>query len=124
MSRTDKDRPYWIKGEDDPGNPIAHHYTCEYSPLGHWNRVACDYDDNNIPKRDRKCRRFPQLEMSYWYGHGPTKIDRHLYWNGPARAEERATLSSLIKDYRANGDVDHAELDHQQHRHDAAYLLW
>jgi hypothetical protein len=106
MSRTDKDRPYWVKSNDK---------TEKY-------RVA--YHDHTGRRGDECTIDEPEEHPSSWRGRGgrwysPCSHYIHLphicqphgtslrdfYWV-PSRAEERDYTTRAIKDYNTFGEVD------------------
>lgn len=83
-------------------------------PFDYWRSIAttprCDY---GLP-----------YWVDPWYRHS-RRNERRLYWNGPSRTEERTRLSAIAKDYRANGEAEHVDLDYQQHHHSVEwYVGW
>lgn len=131
MSRTYKTDPHWVRSSRHPHRHIYHGWYCENHPAPLWVKYGdthpCDIDEADTHRGDWKhCHwELPSyVYPAYYREKGPSKIDRRVYWNGPARAEERARLNESAKDYRANGDIDHVELDHQQHRNSVTWYLW
>lgn len=127
MSKTHKTDPIWVRAARHRRRHIDHGLDCEYADHSYeWatNRIErpCNvgvprptYDD---------CRWLLPVEDEpryYSYTDSPSVVDCHLMWYGPSRTEERNRLREAVKDYNANGDTDHVELDHQQHRHGISY---
>jgi hypothetical protein len=67
------------------------------------------------------CDYAPSDSSRYHYCKAPGRDNRRELWYGPSRTEERSRFREAIKSYRATGDIDHVELDHQQHRHTTAW---
>lgn len=102
MSRTRKDRPYWVRSNDKTEKyRVAYH--------DHTGRHG---DDCTIDE--------PEVGRSFWfkrdtpcghYLHMPHKCEPHgdaltlLYW-APARQDERTYLKNAVKDYNTFGEVD------------------
>jgi hypothetical protein len=119
MSRTDKDRPYWMRY--DNYRPV-HHWTCSvgrepcslppelYEGQAHYRRrlTACYWD---APDE----RHFWQQAPPKWY------IDHN--WHNPERVRERDTLRRIAQDYNANGDTE-LEMANFQARNRSKYNYW
>jgi len=126
MSHTDKTDPHWVRAIRHPRRHIEHGHHCENKPSARWvtHKEFRPCVIVETPEaRWLTCHwEIPDDEYySFWYGSHCSREDRRLYWYGGARVEERDKLREAIKDYRANGDIDHVELKHQQHRHDTAW---
>ena len=131
MSHTDKTDPRWVRAMHHPRRKLLHGWDCE---LYNHRRYISGWADKLHPcegpvetqykYRWDKCRwELPDDEPHYYCWYTPTREDRRLYWYGGARGEERAKLRETAKYYRANGEVDHVELEHQQHRHGVSWYL-
>lgn len=137
MSRTYKTDPIWVALRRG-ASYIEHHWSCD--------RVHCDADlefkhVTNRPRtewsyngRVHYSRYWPlctwqQSSESHYrtyhqrYCRGSNRAERRDMWYGPSRSEERSRLTEAIKEYRANGDIDHVELEHQQHRHNTDWYI-
>jgi len=72
---------------------------------------GCTYDQTDRSRRT-------------WWQSPPPRWYTHMNWYGPSRAEEVRRLTEAVKDYNANGDVEHVDFDHEQHRHRSTYYYW
>lgn len=63
-------------------------------------------------------------QSPYYFQDSPPRDFIKDTWYAPSRTEERIRLRDAVKDYNANGDTEHVELDHQQHRHGAGWRYW
>lgn len=126
MSKTDKDRPYWVRCNDPLENRYEHH-TC-----GREKRSAY-----GKPREDIECSiDIPQdRARSWWYDHpcvyflhekihrinGVPKWFVDYVWNNPERTRVRDDLRELAKEYNATLDIDDYDFPNYQHRNQA---LW
>lgn len=117
MSRTDKDRPFWVKLNDPSENRTDDHM---HHTRGLWSKDwdgVCDIDKPYGPtlKRwaGRNCHR---MIHNYNPWDDPTKEDRDLLYYGPLRASERDTLKKAAKEYNTTGDTEDVFLQ-EKHRH-------
>lgn len=141
MSRTDKDRPYWVDAEYwEPwhyrcGNPNFYYWgyvsrtrperECDLPPVplySHYRNVSFRRNGYKrcgwVPvweKHDEHGRNRPYPPIPKWF------ID-HV-WNNPARVRTRDECRKAVKEYRANGEVD-VEPTIDQHHHGAGWLWW
>lgn len=123
MSRTDKDRPYWVRLNDSSENRVADHthhpYGGWWNPGGRWfaEEYVCDIDKpmTGHYEIDRKRNCDYRLANYRWYDE-PTKRDRREEYYAPLRHEERDTLDKAVKQYNATGEVDDIYLP-ESHRH-------
>ena|SRR5690242_167547 len=122
MSKTDKDKPWWMRAEK---YREVHHWKCIvgrepcslppflYSGQAHYNRrfTACFWDAVDDYRRS-------------WWGQGsaPQWFNDHV-WHNPERVRVRDTARQIIQDYNANGATD-MEIANFQHRHNASWLYW
>lgn len=106
MSRTDKDRPYWVSDKY-----VARH-------VCHQVKIACDLPEFVSVKFTKRSRNF-----CYWRPYHP---NRPIYWNkvpprwyvlhryhNPQRVHKRDTLREALKDYNANGNTEIETVDRQ-----------
>lgn len=139
MSRTDKDRPYWLRSiwwEPD-------HYRCQYSWYARWRGTCgieydCDLPDRPVferpivsrwRNRDRtltgpRCVWVPCHD--YYYGYQPGGVPTwyvRLEYTGPARRRVRDELTRARQEYRATGEID-TIVSTTQHRHMARWTWW
>jgi hypothetical protein len=124
MSRTDKDAPWWVRSEWW----VPDHHRCENSlrTYGREPRV-CDLPAEPIRKdRSHPRRYWDQLQTCTWeaewldrnrynYTRPPTKLERHLGWYGPARAQLRMMRQEARKQYHGSGEIDVPELPWPRH---------
>lgn len=136
MSRTDKDKPWWVRATwIEPSHAIrcpnywrhsnkhlARTHVCDLPavpvlkpPAGYirqWPRVPQCTWEPEWPQRDR-----------YNYTHGPKKKDRHYDWWGPARARDRDAAVKARKQYLGSGGVDEPKVM-PNHRHCSIKGWW
>lgn len=107
MSRTDKDRPYWVKANDatllrEPDHGYGHAQGCTLNkPLarGELWRVCA-----NLPVI------YPVTDEP------PRELIRDAYY-GPDRAASRDTLVRMAREFNTFGDVDDTPVQPNQHKH-------
>jgi hypothetical protein len=125
MSRTHKDRPYWVKSNDPAVAFIECH---DHSLLGR--KVVgligsyeypsdCTIDVPRKPggwniNRNLICRHvLPDRAVS----DSPQKWARHELYYGPERLRTRDGMRRLTKEFAASGTVDDSGFQNYQHRH-------
>lgn len=119
MSKTDKDRPPWVRAKDDPNRVASHHYRCEVEyPYGSWwatrmPRHPCDIDERHAGY----CHYFERDRS--WHSAPPRWFRRHR-WYDPEHNDVRMDCVKAIKEYRGSGDTD-VMPSIQQHRHGASW---
>lgn len=138
MSKTDKTTPWWVQAEwYEP----LHRHGCEHQPYHWrwtrytpWDGKPCDLPSEPVIRdcgphptrlnwrKQTECRWEADQPDAYslpgrklFAIHPPHWLVRHV-WNGPERVRERK-LNDVIKDYRANGEVDDFDFANYQHRH-------
>lgn len=117
MSRTKKDRPYWVKSNDKKEVRRASH---NHESLG---KIVRNFR-GKIVKYDEECSlEVPQQHPSsddhrstcyynlgygyrYWYSRGQDRDDRLNTYYNPLRTLERETLTKATKEYNATGDIE------------------
>lgn len=117
MSRTDKDRPYWVRTNDPTEDRVPHH---DHIPRW-WRRKRlvwdgeCHLDDpvNHGTRFDHACGYHLRFDR-YW---NPKREDRRLYYYKPLRSRERDTLGKAAKQYNAGYEVDEDIVLPESHRH-------
>lgn len=127
MSRTDKDRPGWLRStwwEPD-------HRGCRHAVFDRGR--TCDLPDRPILERPARAtwRTVPQgctwvpchdYYHGYQPGGAPTWYVR-LEFTGPARRRTRDELTRARQEYRATGQIDIIPAT-TQHRHMARWSWW
>lgn len=119
MSRTDKDRPYWVRVNDPSEPTISYHDHLSFGKISTWRWGGgcpleyADYCTIDEPKADyrrskeemrKPCSK--ELGYQYKYWDNPRKAERrNEYWK-PLRATERKVLWEAVKDYNSFGEVD------------------
>jgi hypothetical protein len=132
MSRTDKDRPAWLRStwwEPD-------HYRCQHSWLARGSGRTtrdCDLPERPVLERpvratwrttSRTCSWVPCHD--YYYGYQPGGVPTwyvRLEFTGPDRRRVRDELTRARQEHRATGEVD-AVPSTTQHRHMARWSWW
>jgi hypothetical protein len=135
MSRTDKDRPWWIRSEWY--EPV--HYNCMYYQ-GYQtcdrSRV-CDLPPEPVrgnfsyPSAGHRygpraqCIWYPMWprRVRYNYTRPPTRVDKHLGWWGPDRRDVRDLMIKARKQYRGYREVEILE-PVRHHRHAGKAGWW
>lgn len=107
MSKTDKDRPSWVRAND---NTLL---TTEFHTCGVWR--PCTLDDAGRSRYG--CSRYEVLRG--WFTSPPASFINHR-WSAPDRNNTRMSLSRFRKEWNGTGDSDE-EPPAAQHRHGAAY---
>lgn len=116
MSRTKKDRPYWVRVNDKTENRIEHH---DHERLG---KYYSRYKENKTRRYSEECTiDVPRQangdltaytctwELNYGYSYlygGMSVKDRHITYYNPLRTLERDTLRVAVKEYNATGDLE------------------
>ncbi len=121
MSRTDKDRPEWVRAHDDPHSRERHNCTdgWMYGQTGAWQTqryYPCDLDTGPYSR----CRRF---EATRRYLPGPPRWFNHAEFYGPDRAAVRTAGRAALREHNTDGDTD-IEVPTAQHRHGGAWAWW
>ena len=121
MSRTDKDRPQWVRAHDDLRS--REHHCCTgawmYGQASAWRTqlyYPCDLDTGPYSR----CRRF---EATRRYLPGPPRWFTHAEFYGPDRAAVRAASRAALREHNTYGDTD-VEVPTEQHRHGGAWAWW
>lgn len=121
MSKTDKDRPYWVRANDNTEARFDvhdhNHFGHEYKFRNRYGvevviRVAehCTINEPEINHHDKEAYAKPcgkWIGHTYYYGrHSPSKKARKVYYWGPMRAARTNYLTNAVKDYNSFGEVD------------------
>lgn len=99
MSRTWKDRPYWVRTVHPSKKDMQIRYTdhAHHDFLYHQNSsVPCDLDDPIYSKKDfwnHRCRY--NLDVRVY--DRPSQEDRKLFWYKPVRVRTRSIIRELAK---------------------------
>lgn len=107
MSRTFKDRPYWVQEYDTRNLRVAYHHchkrdsVCDLEEPKRWSVGACNYW---------------LIAPVYSWQRVEHEMVRNNYY-APERSFVRDGLLSLVKEYNSNGDVDDADPWAFPHRH-------
>jgi hypothetical protein len=116
MSRTDKDRPYWVRTNDPREDRVEHHnhVAPRWRTMYAWDG-ECHIDEPSTRenRRSYSCG-FNLRYKRYW---NPKKEDRRLYYYKPLRSRERDTLGKAAKQYNAGNEVDEDIVLPESHRH-------
>lgn len=115
MSRTYKDRPYWVRANDKKEVREAHH---DHLRLGKVRQSmkygefkVADYCTIDEPLKtgtflenlERPC--YYELSWEYSYFKVEKRRRNMLYWS-PMRADENKVMRNAVKDYNTFGEVD------------------
>lgn len=119
MSRTDKDRPYWVRSNDNTelrydfhNHRIFGEERTHRTSNGKTLTVKfADYCTINEPEVGRSVKDTqPCGKVLHRPGHHvrnkPKKKIRKIYYWGPLRAARNVYLANATKDYNAFGEVD------------------
>lgn len=117
MSRTDKDRPDWVRVNDKTEDRTEFHYHHRrYWGEPYEGMYDCEIDeplDGSKGMRKRRCGYYLRTNR-YW---NPKREDRRLYYYKPLRSRERDTLGKAAKQYNAGNEVDEDIVLPESHRH-------
>lgn len=123
MSRTFKDRPYWIRVNDPKTLRYAVHHHASfghvYTPFNGKPVHILDYctiDEpysagDNYPK---PC--YYRLISPHRYDETTKEMRHNAYWE-PMRTDERIVLRNAVKDYNTYGEIDEDFFLQENHRH-------
>jgi hypothetical protein len=131
MSRTDKDKPWWVRTE---WYKADHRCRLAVPAMARWSTYECDLAPEPFrgyteprwmhpskpgctwaaewPRRDR-----------YNYTRPPTRVDKHLGWWGPDRRDVRDLMNEARKQYHGYREVEILE-PVQHHRHAGKKGWW
>lgn len=101
MSRTDKDRPEWVKNNDRTVAPVAYHYHVDYRG----NALDCDVDEPSLQSDKWRFHRNCGYDQRF-YTENPGKAAINNDWHAPIRTKVRRELRSEVKEYNAGGDFE------------------
>lgn len=128
MSRTKKDRPYWVKVNDKKEAKRAHH---DHESLG---KIVRNFRGKIVKYADECTLEVPQTHSSsddhrstchyslgygyrYWGDRGQDRADRLNTYYNPLRTMERDALNKAAKEYNANGDIEKDIFFPDSHQH-------
>jgi len=118
MSRTDKDRPYWVRVNDETEARTEFHYHHRrYRGDPYEGEYECEIDnpvDDSTVMWKRRCGYY--LGYRHHICEIPPGAVREGY-NAPLRNDERMALRNAVKDYNTFGEVDEDMYLQEQHRH-------
>lgn len=121
MSKTDKDRPYWVLANDNTLPRFSYH---DHLKLGtereytnsRGRKVSVKYADYcTVNEPTVSYHRAEEMERpcGKWIGHArfagrysPTKKARKVFYWGPMRATRTNYLTKAVKDFNSFGEVD------------------
>lgn len=115
MSRTDKDRPYWVRQNDETEVRRPFHRHDQYR-FGREPFDECEIDEPYTGATGEWRRR-----CGYWLGYRrhvcvvPPHAEREGYY-APLRNDERMVLRNAVKDYNTFGEIDEDFYIQEQHR--------
>ena len=117
MSRTDKDRPEWVRSADPTVASVVEH---RCFPRSSWiaQIVECDLGTG----RGASCRRYEASSERNLDTCVPDWFIR-ADWTGPDRCRLRMAARAAVTDFRANGDTA-VDLPTDQHRHRSVWSWW
>lgn len=131
MSRTDKDRPYWVRVRDQHEATLERHWHAvgwRRQPAGH--EPACDLAHFDTAAGGRfvlwtfTCDRYIPNWASggRWWSHAPGDWVKKT-WHGPERTRERAALKEAVYLFNAGGleSLDDYDFENRQARHCAQW---
>jgi hypothetical protein len=115
MSRTYKDRPYWVRANDKKEIREAYHdhlrFGKTFQSVKYGELAVADYCTIDEPlktgtfqeSRERPC--YYELSWEYSYFRVEKRRRNMLYWS-PMRADENKVTRNAVKDYNTFGEVD------------------
>lgn len=122
MSRTDKDAPAWVRGNNAPNRTASHHPDCDAAPDHHYSwrgndrSHRCDIDDPHTHGWRNACTWWADDRNRFPYTSPPGHANRNLYFTRKDRAHVRDTLHDAVRDYNAHADTDVATDDYRSNR--------
>ncbi|MBC9706661.1 MAG: hypothetical protein H9W81_17245 [Enterococcus sp.] len=136
MSRTYKDRPYWVLEQDKRAREEHHDHTKlgtgtktyrnvrgGVSNYYHPDECSIEMDRQVHPSTDRweyyPCYYYVSsgTVKRYYRDYSPPRDTLHdLYW-GPMRADVRDGLNDAIKEYNTHGDIEEDIFFREKNRH-------
>lgn len=122
MSKTDKDRPFWVKQNDISLSRVAYHDHVDY-----WgNDVECDIEFPTVREDKYRVDRNCGYDIVGYYSwiDSPSRKIRHNEWFGPIRAKTRDAMISQVKEYNTYGLIETDSLDPQDHRNAPIKGCW
>jgi len=131
MSRTDKDRPYWVKVRDRRVPTVERHWHhgLRWRRWRQINGTGCDLAEfdaatDRTAKQWFNCERHLAAEYHRRYhrdGPAPRWFTHHV-WFEPERVRERDRLGEIVKEYHAHREVEDYDFPNHQHNHNARWL--
>lgn len=122
MSKTDKDRPFWVIQNDSSIYREAYHDHVDY--LG--NDVDCDIHLDTVRedkyRADRNCGY--DVVKRYSFVDAPSRKKRHNDWFGPARSKTRDAMISQVKEFNSLGYIESDSAEPGDHRHAPMRGTW
>lgn len=122
MSRTDKDRPHWVRLNDPKDDRVAYH-----DHVDMWgNDVECDIHLPTVREDKYRSERNCGYDLAgvYLWSETPPKKMRHYEWFGPVRAKTRDAMLAQVKEYNTYGDVVNDSGEPEDHRHAPVKGYW
>lgn len=129
MSRTDKDRPQWVKSNDPQEDRQTYHnhfvFGAVYKSSEFYDECTLEKDDPFHPStgRDRTENGKKKKKPCYYY-YSPknfwdkvTQEDAHLSFWSPFRAHEKKQLKKLANEYNAHGEIAEDYIFYEKHNH-------
>jgi hypothetical protein len=132
MSRTDKDKPWWVRTE---WYTPEHRCRLRIPAITRWRESECDLAPEPFWSRQERhrwlrpsepgCTWEPEWPRRYRYNftRPPTRVDKHLGWWGPDRRDVRDLMIKARKQYRGYREVEILE-PVRHHRHAAKAGWW
>jgi hypothetical protein len=122
MSKTDKDRPFWVKQNDSSLLRQAYHDHVDY-----WgNEVECDIHLPTVREDkyrvDRNCGY--DIVAYYAWADSPSRRIRHTEWFGPVRAKTRDSMLAQAKEYNTYGEIYNDSTEPGDHRNAPIKGYW
>lgn len=127
MSRTKKDRPYWVRANDKTERRVARH---DHDRIGRYYKyygqsVVYQYEDEctiDYPRTGNNSdKNYPctwELDYGYNYFYGGMSVqERHMTYYNPLRTLERDTLRKAVKEYNTTGDIEKDIFFQDRHQH-------
>lgn len=124
MSRTYKDRPYWIRVDDTKNLRYAmHHHSVfglTYTPYNSSTPIHfadyCTIDEPHSKDTERRKPCYYRLRENNRYDRTTKEMRHNGYWE-PLRTDERIVLRNAVKDYNTFGETDEDFFLQENHRH-------
>jgi len=106
MSKTDKDRPYWVKTYDSKVKNRRARHMHGTVPWTNGTHYDCDIDEFVKGRKANWHKTCDYVLPHNEYGDSVPKWYVDYIYHNPSRRDARDSLRAASKDWNANGDTD------------------